>query len=698
MTPARAASTDQALQRVLARFIHKTTGPSIWSDESTGTASPSVRLRVLDSHKSEPQSTVLDRWGRWFGALAGRWLRPLPRLKRLAREVQVNASAWTLLNEPDFKQVLREAAADCKMNGSTGLDRRSTAADLRALAVVAEAVRRVHGFSPHLEQLIGALALLEGRLAEMATGEGKTLTAAMAAVVAAWRGLPCHVVTANDYLAARDAQIGLPLFSLCEVSAASVTGETPPQARGSAYQHDIVYTTAKDLLADHLRDGLALGQGAYRTRFALGAARHGEQAGVQGVVMRGVHQVIVDEADSVLIDEAVTPLIISAQRPDDLLEQAAREAVTLARGLREKEDFKIEKALRHIEWTPGGRSLLQQLARDMPPFWRRVDRAEELVQMALYAMHLMVRDQHYVVEGEKVILVDELTGRLAQQRTLSLGMQQVLEASLGLPISPPSEVSARSSFQRFFRRFARLGGMTGTAREARKEFAEVYGLTTVQVPTHRPIRRRHQGLRVLRSEAEKFEAVAQACEELVKQGRAVLIGLRSVRSSRLLGQCVRRRLPDARVDVLHALEHERESAIVAAAGRSGAITIATNMAGRGTDIALDPAVHAAGGLHVIVAEVNDYARIDRQLIGRCARQGDPGSVQVFVALDDELLRRFLPPALAWLWAISHRGLPPLRRPLAQLVVRMAQNRATRLSFRQRQNILEQDTELERDGF
>ena len=692
------SDTRRPLQQILERAFSAPELPSLWADGPTGTASPSVQLRVLGSHKSEPPTVHLDRWGRWFSALAGRWLRPLPRLGRLAARVQKLSQDGADRDDQVLNEALREAAADCKMHGSTGIDRRSTAADLKALARVAQAVHRVHGFWPHRQQIIGALALLEGRLAEMATGEGKTLTAAMAAVVAAWRGLPCHVVTANDYLAACDAQIGAPLFALCGVSVASVTGETPPQARGAAYQHDIVYTTAKDLLADHLRDALALGQGAYRTRFALGTARQGGQAGVEGVVMRGVHQVIVDEADSVLIDEAVTPLIISAQRPDDLLEKAAREAVTLARQLRAGEDFKIERALRHIEWTASGRSLLQQLARDMPPFWRRADRAEELVQMALYAMHLMVRDQHYVVDGEKVILVDELTGRLAQQRTLSLGMQQVLEASLELPISAPSEVSARSSFQRFFRRFARLGGMTGTAREARKEFAEVYGLTLVPVPTHRPVRRRHLGLRVFRNETEKFEAVARACQELIAQERAVLIGLRSVRSSSALGLCMRARLPQAPVDVLHALEHERESAIVAVAGRAGAITIATNMAGRGTDIALDPAVHAAGGLHVIVAEVNDYARIDRQLVGRCARQGDPGSVQVFVALDDELLRRFLPPALAWFWGVAHHGLPPLRRPMAALMIRLAQNRATRLAFRQRRNTLEQDSELEKEGF
>ena len=273
-SPPRLAPLQQLLQRAPA----PAEGPSAWADGEAGAGSPSVQLRLLDSHKRQWQPPALDRWGQWLSALSGRWVRPLPRLRRLAAQVQQQAQPLKSLSPADFSQAASDAAAQCKLHNGGGTDRRAAPSDLQALALVAEAVRRVHGFEPHLEQLIGALALLEGRLAEMATGEGKTLTAAMAAVVAAWRGLPCHVVTANDYLAARDAQIGSPLFDLCQVSAASVTGHVPPPARAAAYQHDIVYTTARDLLADHLRDALALGHGAYRTRFALMAARQSGQA------------------------------------------------------------------------------------------------------------------------------------------------------------------------------------------------------------------------------------------------------------------------------------------------------------------------------------------------------------------------------------------------------------------------------------
>lgn len=691
-------TTSTGLQRWLSKTRPVTQEASAWADGGSLSAGPSTALRLLASHRPEEPNSWLDRGGQFLQAWAGRWTRPLGRLQSLSRRVQALAEGLPLLSEAEFSKATVLAMGQCKVQPREPQQREVIDADLQALAMVAEAVRRAHGFTPYPVQLLGVLALLEGRMAEMATGEGKTLTAAMAAVVAAWRGLPCHVVTANDYLAARDAQIGQPLFALCQVSVASVTDQTPPPARAAAYAHDIVYTTAKDLLADHLRDALALGRGAYRARFALSAARQGGHASVQGTVMRGIYQVIVDEADSVLIDEAVTPLIISAQRPDALLEQAAQEAVLLAKRLRTGQDFLLQQAMRHIEWTREGRQRLGEMAQGMPAFWRRTDRAEELVQMALYAMHLMVRDKHFVVDEEKVILVDELTGRLAQQRTLSLGMQQVLEASLGLPVSAPTAVSARSSFQRFFKRFDRLGGMTGTAREARSEFAKVYGLTLVAVPTHRPLQRRTLKPLIFAHEALKFEAIAQECEALVLQGRAVLIGVRSVRASLALERCLRDRLAASHLQVLHALEHASESAVVARAGQAGMVTIATNMAGRGTDIALEPAVRERGGLHVIVAEVNDFGRIDRQLVGRCARQGDPGTVRVFVSLDDELFQRFLPKYVCRAWQLANAHGPVLQASVSRIMIAWAQRRAEKLASYQRRMILEQDTELERNGF
>ena len=564
------------------------------------------------------------------------------------------------------------------------------------------AVERVHGFMPHVVQFMGALGLLEGHMVEMATGEGKTVTAAMAAIVCAWRGEPCHVVTANDYLARRDAELGARLFALCRLSVASVHGEVPPAARAAAYSHDVVYTTAKDLLADHLRDRLALGKTPSRSRFSLGRARQGqgqakEQAGGDGTVLRGLAQVIVDEADSVLIDEAVTPLIISTQRPDDLLEQAAGEAVALVRQLVAGDDYTVQAALRHARLTPAGQQRVQGLTRSMSPFWRHPERSTELVEMALYAREFLVRDLHYVIEDGKIVLVDELTGRLANQRTLSLGMQQILEASEELELSPPAEVSARLSFQRFFQLFPRVGGMTGTAEEARDEFAAVYRLSTLAVPTHRTLRRRFLPVQLCENEAAKFDAIARSAADLCAQGRAVLIGMRSVRSSQALHDHLRTTHPQLEVDVLHAVHHEQESAIVARAGQPGRITIATNMAGRGTDIALHETVREAGGLHVIVGEGNDFRRIDRQLAGRCARQGDPGAVQRFVAFDDELNVRFTPGWLLRLWRTTHRHLPWLDRWTTTAVLWQAQRRAERLAFHQRQSTLKQDLDIDKTG-
>ena len=667
---------------------------SLWVSATPLQQAPSERLGVLEAHRPEPTIGWLDRWGHQVLKPLRRWGRPVQRLRERAERVHQEAQVLRGMPEAELQGHLQALARACRR--ATDTDR--VQVESQALGGVMCAVERIHGFVPHVEQLMGAMALLDGDMAEMATGEGKTVTAAMAAVVAAWRGRPCHVVTANDYLAKRDAEIGQPLFALCQVTAASVDGEMQPDGRAAAYRHDIVYATAKELLGDHLRDGLALGKNPSRTRFSLAAARQDGQVERGGVVMRGIYQVIVDEADSVLIDEAVTPLIISAQRPDDFLDQAAREAVRLARQLTSGEDFKIQAALRHVELTAQGVETLQSMSHSLSGFWQHQARTRELVEMALYAMHLLVRDQHYVVEEDKVILVDELTGRLAHQRTLSLGMQQILEASQDLPLSPPSEVSARLSFQRFFRLFNRLGGMTGTAQEASSEFSSVYRLFTVRIPTHRPVRREIWPVQLLATHEDKMQAIARSALDLLSSGRAVLVGMRSVASSEALHARIVAIQPNVDISVLHAVHHDRESAIVARAGQPGMLTIATNMAGRGTDIALEQSVRDKGGLHVILGEANDYGRIDRQLMGRCARQGDPGSVQRFVSLDEEVIRRFVPQWLRQAWAGLYRHRPERAQGWSEAMLMLAQALAQRQAFRQRQSILKQDIELDRDGF
>lgn len=684
--------TRSALNTALARLAAQA-GDAPPSEGSALPVFPSLQLKALLPHRPEPDLSKVDALARRLTGWVGRLSNPQARLRRMARQVEKQRAQYASLDNEQFAQAIDGMAARAKLEHS-GVRTRLGVLELDALALVSEGVFRVHGFYPFLEQLMGAIALLEGKIAEMATGEGKTLTATIAAIVAAWRGLPCHVITSNDYLASRDCDLGGPLFAMCKVAAIAITGDTPPNERRAGHAHDIVYTTAKDMLADHLRDDIQLATRADRTQFVLNAMTVGASS---GVTMCGVFQLIVDEADSVLIDDAVTPLIISEPKPDSLLNEAAVEAVTLARALTEGEDFINTPELKQVRLTRAGRRKLAQLSLNAGPFWLSTARTEEFVQLALQAIHVLQQDRHYIVEDGKVVLIDELTGRLARQRTLSLGLQQVLEASLGLPLSEPSEVRARLSFQRFFRRMPKLGGMTGTAREARAELRSVYGLSVVEIPTHRRSRRRRLKHRVFTDGTSKSRAIAKHAEALSARGSAVLIGVRSVEASALLKQAFAEHAPATKPAILNATNDKEEAALIALAGRPGAVTIATNMAGRGTDIKIDQAVERLGGLHVIIAESNDFGRIDRQLEGRCARQGDPGVVQRFISMDEELFRRFLPGWRRTLWRIGHMS-GIARGRLAWWMVRAAQARAEALARAQRGSSLLAEIETEKKMF
>lgn len=694
----------RTLKQLLARYQRLARNPEgcLWADGRTIPAYPARRLQVLAPHRSEVQRNPIDAVAARISAGLSVLARPQRRLGSQADQVLGLRPLYAAMSAEAFQEEIIRVRMRSKFEHNA-MRMRIGALERDALAVVGEAVYRLNGFYPHREQFMGAITLLEGSIAEMATGEGKTLTATIAAIVAAWRGLPCHVVTSNDYLAARDCEIGQPLFAICMVSAASVTGDTPPEARGAGYAHDVVYTTAKDMLADHLRDAISIRDRADRFELALSAARgfaHGHQDSSSGksgelpVVMREVFQLVVDEADSVLIDEAVTPLIISESSPDTLLNDAAEQAVIMARKLELGIDFRHDETLKTVDLTARGREKLSSLALQAGPFWHRPDRTEELVTLALHALYLLKQGLHFVVEEGKVVLVDELTGRLARQRSLSLGLQQVLEASLGLAVSDPSEVKARLSFQRYFRRLPRLGGMTGTAREASGELSSVYGLNVVQIPTHRPVRRRYAKHRVFRTESEKFEAIVHEAHRLSMEGHATLIGLRSVKSSEVLAAAFARIVPQLPLSVLNAVNDTAEGEIVASAGAAGAVTLATNMAGRGTDIKITPRVEELGGLNVLIAESNDFGRIDRQLLGRTARQGDPGRVERYISPDDEVVLRFLPRGVRLFWRLGFK-LTARFPMLAFAMVRLAQYRAEALARRQRNQSLKAETETEK---
>jgi preprotein translocase subunit SecA len=561
-----------------------------------------------------------------------------------------------------------------------------------ALAALVEVAHRTLGLKPYPVQVMGAMALHEGYLAEMATGEGKSLTACLPAVLAAWTGRPCHYVTVNDYLANRDAVEMKPFYAFCGVSVGCVTGEMDPNERRANYGNGVVYTTVKELVADFLRDRLVLGAFHDPSRRLLRQLLQPGWQDVTGMVLRGLDTAIVDEADSVLIDEAVTPLIISQAQENRPLVDACWGAHTIAATLSRDTDYEKDLKYREINLTRAGLRKLEEQVGVLPGIWAGPSRREELVQQALTAREFYHSDRQYVVQDGRVAIVDEFTGRLMPNRTWRHGLHQAVEAKEGLEVSNPSETLARISFQRFFRLFRRLSGMTGTAAEATAEFWHIYKLPVVTVPTNRPCIRTLLPDSVFPTEVAKREAIVHEIGKWHGTGRPVLVGTRNVKASERLGAMLASQ--GLEFNLLNAIRHQEEARIVAAAGEPGKITIATNMAGRGTDIKLGRGVDEMGGLHVMATERHEAGRIDRQLFGRSARQGDPGSAQAFMSVEDELIQRFVPPALRTRLASALTGKRPGARRLATTATTHAQRAAQRLAYRQRRNVLRMDTWLD----
>jgi len=508
----------------------------------------------------------------------------------------------------------------------------------KCFALVREAAARTIGRRHYDVQLQAGWALLQGRLVEMATGEGKTIAATLPAATVALAGYPVHVITVNDYLAKRDSDDMTPVYRFLGLSTAAVVQGMPKPERRRAYAASVTYCTNKELAFDYLRDRVAVADRGSRLHLSLdnvGGRRDDE------LVLRGLYFGLVDEADSVFIDEARTPLILSSSvGPADDAEQCKR-ALDLARQLDPTSDHVTDWAGRNVTLTPAGRAKLDELTADLGGVWTSVRAAEELVTQALNALILYQRDRHYVVGDGKVQIVDESTGRLMPDRSWERGLHQLIEVKEGCELTERRETLARLTYQRLFRRYIRLAGMTGTAQEVAREVKSVYGLEVVRIPLHRPSRRVHAPAQVCANRAEKWREIADAVARLsVEQQRPVLIGTRSVQASEELSAVLHER--GIEHTLLNAKQDEMEASIVALAGQASRITVATNMAGRGTDIRLGEGVAERGGLHVILTEYHDSARVDRQLFGRCARQGDPGSCQAIVSLDDELFTTHAP--------------------------------------------------------
>ena len=557
-----------------------------------------------------------------------------------AREVKRHLERVADVNElePLLKQLTDEELTAKTSEFRERLAQGETLEDLlvEAFAVAREAARRAIGLRPFDVQLVGGIVLHQGKIAEMKTGEGKTLVAVLPLYLNALAGKGAHLVTVNDYLARRDAGWNAPIYRLLGMTVAVIGHEMSllydpdflddthpdprlqhlrPVSRPEAYQADITYGTNSEFGFDYLRDNMAVD--------------------LSQCVQRGLNFAIVDEVDSILIDEARTPLIISgqAQESTEKYYQYARLIPRLA-----ETDYTVDEKTKSASLTEEGIGKIERWTGIKNVYeLEHVDEAHQINQ-ALKAYTLYKRDRDYLVKDGEVIIVDEFTGRQQPGRRWADGLHQAVEAKEGVKVQQETQTLATITYQNYFRLYEKLAGMTGTAVTEAEEFDKIYKLQVVVIPTHRPMVREDHADLIYKTEEAKFKAVADEIVEMAQSGRPVLVGTVSVEKSEKLARLLEKRgIPH---EVLNAKQHEREALIVANAGHAGAVTIATNMAGRGTDIVLGPGVVEAGGLHIVGTERHESRRIDNQLRGRAGRQGDPGSSRFFLALDDDLMRIF----------------------------------------------------------
>ena len=537
-----------------------------------------------------------------------------------------------------------------------------------AFAVVREAAKRVMGLRHFDVQLMGGCILHRGKIAEMRTGEGKTLVATLPAYLNALEGKGVHVVTVNDYLARRDSEDMGRVYRFLGLSVGLITHEMDYPARKAAYAADITYGTNNEFGFDYLRVNMVIS--------------------LDQMVQRPLHYAIVDEVDSILIDEARTPLIISG--PGAQSTSLYQVMADVAAKLKEGEDYTVDEKQKTVAPTETGIAKTEKLlgVSNMYDGENGVDYSHQLMA-ALKAKALMHRDRDYVVKDGEVIIVDEFTGRLMFGRRYSEGLHQAIEAKEHVKVERESQTLATITFQNYFRMYDKLSGMTGTAKTEEQEFQKIYGLDVVVVPTNKPNIRIDYPDVIYKTRRAKYRAVANAIEELHKKGRPVLVGTTSIQQSEELSELLKKR--GIEHNVLNAKFHEKEAEIVADAGQMGAVTIATNMAGRGTDIVLGDGVAELGGLHIIGTERHESRRIDNQLRGRCARQGDPGSTRFYLSLEDDLMRLFGSDNISGIMdKLGMEEDEPIEHKIVTRSIESAQKKVEARNFEIRKQVLEYD--------
>ena len=636
--------------------------------------------------RADERVKPLDQFFNGVTAKISTWLPTMPLSDRaFVRGVARTEDRLRKMDAGRLRQFRETLSRDMQARGL------SNAATVKAFALirnVAEAQLKMRHFDV---QLIGGRTIIQGQIAEMDTGEGKTLTATLPAAAMALAGVPVHVVTVNDFLAARDAEWMTPLYGALGLSVGVILEGMETDARRAAYACDITYCTNKQLAFDYLKDRLILEQETRPLHMAIDGLIHKDPHHAR-VMMRGLCFAIVDEADSVLVDEARTPLIIT--KPGDVseMEQTFARAVTVGRAMVGPRDFSVDEPNWKVKLTDLGKAHIARLSSRWGGVWATDVHREELVKQALSALYLYEKDKHYIVQDEQVQIVDEYTGRVMADRSWERGLHQMIELKEGVELTGKQETLIRISYQRFFRRYMRLSGMTGTASEIAAELRAVYRLKTRRVPNNKRSRRRHFGHRIFTTTDQKWDAVVNEIRKQTDAGRPVLIGTRSVAASEDLAE--RLQLTGISHRVLNARQNDAEADIVALAGQPAAVTVATNMAGRGTDISLAAGVAEKGGLMVIMTEMHDSARIDRQLFGRCGRQGDPGTTLTLTSLEDDLIRVFYGERLQFLQRFFGRGRGRVPTAIGHVLMRIAQKATEQKNSSVRRNLLKTDDALE----
>ncbi|SIT69117.1 preprotein translocase subunit SecA [Edaphobacillus lindanitolerans] len=590
--------------------------------------------------------------------------RDLKRLEKVADAVEALASQIEQLSDEELQaktDEFRNRIAD-----GESLDRIQP----EAFAVVREAARRVTGMYPFRVQLIGAAALHDGNIAEMKTGEGKTLTSTMAVYLNALEGKGAHVVTVNEYLASRDAAEMGQIYEFLGLTVGLNLNSMTKEEKREAYSADITYSTNNELGFDYLRDNMVL----YK----------------EERVQRPLHYAVIDEVDSILIDEARTPLIISGQAEKNAMLYIQTNA--FVRTLRKEDDYSYDEQTKGVVLTESGIEKAEKAFSIDNLFDLTHVRLNHAINQSLKAHASMHLDIDYVVDDGKVVIVDSFTGRLMKGRRYSDGLHQAIEAKEGLEIQNESMTMATITFQNFFRMYDKLSGMTGTAKTEEEEFRNIYNMNVIVIPTNRQIARDDRADLIYATMEGKFKAVANDIKDRHENGQPVLVGTVAIETSEIISDFLKKYgVPH---NVLNAKNHEREAEIITDAGNKGAVTIATNMAGRGTDIKLGEGVRELGGLAVIGTERHESRRIDNQLRGRSGRQGDPGVTQFYLSLEDELMRRFGSESMKGMMAkLGMDDSQPIQSKMVSRAVESAQKRVEGNNFDARKRLLQYDDVL-----